>query len=178
MNRNAVIAVATLTLAVGLTSCSTDTSADDPATEETSSEASTPAPEQSESEASDPDVSEDSEASSDESDPDDGTDDSDGSEELIVTIDGSDQTLDLTNVYCDGSPDNIENIIGKTNNQPPLLKVTGDHFAMLKLQKQGAPEKANSPSGLSYGPESVTFSDTTIGSAVVNGTMTCTDWDD
>src|SRR5699024_11505825 len=68
-----------------------------------------------------------------------------------------------TDVYCSGSPGNIEHIIGKVNNQIPLIKVAGNsEFAMVKLQQQGPPEKANNPSNITFGQESVTFKGTEL----------------
>ena len=43
---------------------------------------------------------------------------------------------------------------------------------------QGRPFKANRPKGVDIGDESVTFDGTELGTAVLDGTMTCTDWED
>lgn len=101
------------------------------------------------------------------------------SSSVTVTINGEETVVEPTNVYCSGSPGNIEHIIGKVNNQIPLIKVAGDsEFAMVKLHRQGPPEKAERPSNISFGDEWVAFDDATIGSATVNGTMVCTQWED
>ncbi|HCG55532.1 MULTISPECIES: hypothetical protein [Brevibacterium] len=80
-------------------------------------------------------------------------------------------------MYCSGEPGNIHHIIGKTNNQPPLVKAEKSDFAMVKTG-HGKPFKANQPKGVSYTDDGVSFDETALGSAVLNGTMTCTQWED
>ena len=106
--------------------------------------------------------------------------DSDRPTDSSVTVDlnGDSTVVEPTDVYCSGSPGNIEHIIGKTNNQLPLVEVSGSHFAMVKLEQRGAPERTQNPQGIDYGEDWVTFTDTSIGSATVNGAMVCTDWED
>jgi len=107
------------------------------------------------------------------------TDDAPESSKVTVSIDGQEKVVEPTDVYCSGSPGNIEHIIGKVNNQIPLIKVAGNsEFAMVKLQQQGPPEKANNPSNITFGQEWVTFKDTELGSATLNGSMVCTQWED
>jgi len=107
------------------------------------------------------------------------TDDAPESSKVTVSIDGQEKVVEPTDVYCSGSPGNIEHIIGKVNNQIPLIKVAGNsEFAMVKLQQQGPPEKANNPSNITFGQESVTFKGTELGSATLNGSMVCTQWED
>ena len=98
---------------------------------------------------------------------------------VTVTLDGQDTVVEPTDVYCSGSTGDIEHIVGKVDNQLPLIKVEGhSDFAMVKLHQDGPPEKSNNPKNITFGKKSVKFADTTIGSATVNGTMTCTEWED
>ena len=129
---------------------------------------------------------EDSEDSSDASDSEDDSSAADSSssasrpESSSVTVDlGGDTTVvEPTDVYCSGEPGDIEHIIGKTDNQLPLIEVSGSHFAMVKLDQRGAPEKTQDPQDISYGEDWVTFTDATVGSATLDGSMVCTDWED
>lgn len=114
-------------------------------------------------------------ADSDDADSDDADDDADT--ELTLTVGGDDTTIEPTDVYCSGSEGNIHHIIGKTNDGLPLVKAEDTHFAMVKTGHQ-RPYKAESPSGIDYGKDRVTFDDTSLGSATLNGTMTCTEWED
>ena len=101
-------------------------------------------------------------------------------ESSSVTVDlGGDTTVvEPTDVYCSGEPGDIEHIIGKTDNQLPLIEVSGSHFAMVKLDQRGTPEKTQDPQDISYGEDWVTFTDATVGSATLDGSMVCTDWED
>ena len=105
-----------------------------------------------------------------------GSDDNDA-DDLVVTVDGEETAIDPTAVYCSGSEGNIHHIIGKTDNGPPLVKAEGTHFAMVKTGHQ-RPYKAQSPDGVEYHKDRVTFTDTELDSATLNGTMVCTDWED
>lgn len=105
------------------------------------------------------------------------TDGDDADTELTLTVGGDDTTIEPTDVYCSGSEGNIHHIIGKTNDGLPLVKAEDTHFAMVKTGHQ-RPYKAESPSGIDYGKDRVTFDDTSLGSATLNGTMTCTEWED
>jgi|GEM_PF-3294496 len=106
----------------------------------------------------------------------DGTDDSE-TEDLVLTVRGEKTTIEPTAVYCSGAPGNIRHIIGKTNNGLPLVKAEGTRFAMVKTGQQ-RPYKAESPDGIEYHKDRVTFNDTELGSATLNGSMACTDWED
>lgn len=122
-------------------------------------------------------------------DEDSGTDDSsstdedsgsaDDSEESHLKLDTGEKTItiDPTDVYCSGKPGSLRHIIGKTNNELPLVKAEGTDFVMVKVG-QGRPFKANHPKGVDIGDESVTFDGTELGTAVLDGTMTCTDWEE
>ncbi len=173
MRRHLLIpSLATLALAAGLSACSAD---EEPTTApETPGETATTQDPASEEPADEAEPT--AEASPSQTAPaDDPAEDPAG---LTVTLDGEKNTLDLTDVYCDGAPGSLEHAIGKTDNQPPLVEVAADGFVMVKVHRQGPPEKADSPAGVTIADESVTFDDAKIGGAVLSGTMTCTSWDD
>lgn len=106
----------------------------------------------------------------------DGSDDA-NTDALTLRVSGDETTIEPTDVYCSGSEGNIHHIIGKTNDGLPLVKAEDTHFAMVKTSHQ-RPYKAESPSGIDYGKDRVTFDDTSLGSATLNGTMVCTEWED
>lgn len=95
---------------------------------------------------------------------------------LTLKTDSDKVMIEPTDVYCSGDPGNIDHIIGKTNNELPLVKVEKKEFVMVKTG-HGRPYKANRPNGIDYGDRSVSFDGTKVGSAVLNGTMTCTKWE-
>lgn len=98
--------------------------------------------------------------------------------ELVLTVAGDEQVLEPTDVYCSGDVGNIRHIIGKTNNQLPIVEAKGTEFAMVKTGP-GKPYRMPQPAGISYGEDSVTFDGTELGAgAVLDGTMTCTAWED
>lgn len=84
--------------------------------------------------------------------------------------------IEPTDVYCSGEPGSISHIIGKTNNELPLIKVEKTEFVMVKTG-HGRPYKTNGPNGIHYGENSVSFDGTEVGSAVLSGSMTCTEWE-
>ncbi len=100
------------------------------------------------------------------------------SSSVTVVLDGSSTVVEPTDVYCSGAPGSIEHLIGKTNNQLPLIEVSGSHFAMVKLDQRGAPERTENPQGITVGEDWVTFTDATVGGATLDGSMVCTDWED
>lgn len=175
MRRQTLLAPLTaLVLAAGLTACGSgddsSTGPQSPAESRPAQDTATPAPtEEADEPTNEPTPEESSSPEASESPDDTG---------LAVTVGGERTTLDLTDVYCDGSPGDLRHAVGKTHNAPPLVKVEDDGFVMVKLQRQGPPEKADSPEGVTIGDESVTFDDTRVGEAVLSGTMTCTAWDD
>ncbi|PRZ36574.1 lipoprotein antigen [Antricoccus suffuscus] len=95
---------------------------------------------------------------------------------LTLTVNGQQTELMPTDVYCSGTPGDIQHIIGKTNNQLPLVEAEKSNFAMVKIG-QGAPHKTQQPDGISYGADSVTFVNVSLGSATLDGTMACTKWE-
>ena len=107
------------------------------------------------------------------------TETADDSQESKLTLETGEKTVTIepTDVYCSGEPGSLHHIIGKTDNELPLVKAEGTDFVMVKVG-QGRPYKANNPKGVAIGDESVTFDGTELGSATLDGTMTCTDWED
>ena len=95
---------------------------------------------------------------------------------VTVTLDGDTEEIVFTDAYCSGPTGDIRNIIGKVNNQPPLLKVSGSNHVMLKMGNE-QPYKGQVSDGLTITDESVTFDDVSVSRAVIDGTMTCTSWD-
>jgi hypothetical protein len=55
----------------------------------------------------------------------------------------------------------------------PLIEVTPGEFAMVKLEREGAPEKSTSAAGITAEDGAVTFDAAEIGDAVVHGTVNC-----
>lgn len=94
---------------------------------------------------------------------------------LTVTIDGATQDITFTDAYCSGPEGNIKNIIGKVDNRPPLLKVSGSDHVMLKMGNE-KPYENHVSEGLTFTDNDVTFDDVTIQGAVVDGTLACTSW--
>lgn len=94
-----------------------------------------------------------------------------------MSTDSEKVTIKPTDVYCSGDPGNIRHIIGKTDNELPLIKVEKSEFVLVKTG-HGRPYKAKEPNGIDYGDNSVSFDETEVGSAVLNGSMTCTEWED
>lgn len=104
----------------------------------------------------------------------------DGSAEtapLKLTTPSGTTTLALTDVHCSGQPGHLHHIIGKTNHQLPLVELTPDEFAMVKVG-QGRPFKTTDPAGVTIDNDGVTVADAAIGGATLNGAMTCTTWED
>lgn len=93
-----------------------------------------------------------------------------------VSLDGDAEDITFTDVYCSGSSGDIQNMIGKVNNQPPLLKVSGSDHVMLKMGQE-QPYTAQVSDGLTLEDESVTFDEVSVSGAVIDGTMECTSWD-
>jgi len=163
---------------LALSGCSGSDEAEQPATEDAQGAETVDQSEQAsdESENAD-DGSEDAE--DDESETVEASDPADETEDSKLTLDTGEKTVTIepTDVYCSGEPGNLRHIIGKTNNELPLVKAEGSDFVMVKIG-QGKPYKTDQPGGVDFGDESVTFDGTEVGSATLDGTMTCTDWED
>src|SRR5699024_9148128 len=80
---------------------------------------------------------------------------------LTVTIDRDAQDITFTDAYCSGPEGDIKNIIGKVNNRPPLIKVSGSHHVMLKMGNE-RPYEQEVSEGLTVTDNDVTFDDATI----------------
>ncbi|GAA1936970.1 hypothetical protein GCM10009689_16770 [Brevibacterium antiquum] len=96
---------------------------------------------------------------------------------VTLSTDSEKVAIEPTDVYCSGEPGSIRHIIGKTNNEVPLIKVEKTEFVMVKTG-HGRPYKSKGPNGIHYGENSVSFDGTEVGSAVLSGSMTCTKWQD
>src|SRR5699024_7322002 len=168
--RNIAIAAAALFFMAG---CST-TEESSPESEETTAEASTapaeittPEDETESSEASAPEENTESNSDSDaESD----------SNTVTVTIDGDTEDITFTDAYCSGPQGDIKNIIGKVDNRPPLLKVSGSDHVMLKMGEE-RPYESQVSEGLEINDETVTFDNVSVEGATIDGALTCTSWD-
>lgn len=164
---------------LALSGCSGSASDDSEQSQSESSQSQSP-------EASDPSPSRQA-PTEDSNDPDEGSEESGAddpespapSEDSELTLDtgGKTVTIEPTDVYCSGKPGSLQHIIGKTDDELPLVKAEGTDFVMVKVG-EGRPYKTNSPKGVNVGDESVTFDGTELGSATLDGTMTCTDWED
>lgn len=97
--------------------------------------------------------------------------------EITVTVGGTDTVITPDQVYCSGEKGKLRHIIGKTNNQPPLVEATPGEFAMVKLDQKSAPYKAEKPAGITFGDKSATFDATVLGDATVNGSLVCSVWE-
>ncbi|WP_298415719.1 hypothetical protein [Brevibacterium sp.] len=160
---------------LALSGCSGSDEAEQPATEDAQGAETVDQSEQAESE----DGSEDAEDADDESETAEASEPADEAEDSKLTLDTGAKTITIhpTDVYCSGEPGNLRHIIGKSNNEPPLVKAEGSDFVMVKIG-QGKPYKTDQPGGVDFDDESVTFDGTEVGSATLDGTMTCTDWED
>ncbi|WP_209326197.1 hypothetical protein [Brevibacterium renqingii] len=174
--------ISTVALAglLALSGCSGSASDDSeqPQSEDTQSQ-SPEAAEETPSEQAPPEDSDENEDSDDSSDQEKDSESADDSADSKLTLDTGEKTVTIepTDVYCSGEPGSLQHIIGKTDNELPLVKAEGTDFVMAKIG-QGRPFKANNPKGVDVGDESVTFDGTKLGSATLDGTMTCTDWED
>ena len=97
--------------------------------------------------------------------------------QIVVSISATSSVITPDAVNCSGEKGNIRHIIAKTNNQPPLVEATPD-FVWIKLDRSRATYRSEDPIGMTFDDTSVTFLDVTMGDAVVNGTLVCTDWED
>ncbi|MFE1083332.1 MULTISPECIES: hypothetical protein [Brevibacterium] len=161
---------------LALSGCSGANGTDEPQTDDSSSQDTASAPNESTSATTD-DADESAEDPDDSSE--EGSPTADDSADSTLTLDTGEKTVTIepTAVYCSGEPGSLQHIIGKTDNELPLVKAEGTDFVMVKVG-QGRPYKANNPKGIAIGDESVTFDGTELGSATLDGTMTCTDWED
>lgn len=168
--RRVTALAACLTLGLSLAACSSDTPAESP-----SSPASSPAA--TETTDSSPEETEDATQSAS---PEETTEAPAPATESKVSIDLGGNVTDFApaHVYCKGKPDAIHHVAAKAERGLPIVEFTPGEFAMVKIQQQGAPEKTNSPDGITVSGESITFDHAKIGNATVTGTLTCTTFED
>src|SRR5699024_5509578 len=148
---------------LALSRCSSSDEAERPATEDAQGAETVDQSEQAESEDSDEgsedadDESEDAEEADDESETAEASEPADETEDSKLTLDTGEKTVTIepTDVYCSGEPGSLRHIIGKTNNELPLVKAEGSDFVMVKIG-QGKPYKTDQPGGVDFGDESVT----------------------
>jgi|GEM_PF-2998059 len=95
---------------------------------------------------------------------------------VSVTIDGETEEITFSDAYCSGPQGEIKNIIGKVNNRPPLLKVSGSEHVMLKMGEE-RPYESQVSEGLDISGETVTFDEVSVEGATIDGALTCTSWD-
>src|SRR5699024_10381842 len=165
---------------LALSGCSGSDEAEQPATEDAQGTETVDQSEQASDESEDTDDGcEDADDAVDESETAEASEPADETEDSKLTLDTGEKTVTIepTDVYCSGAPGSLRHIIGKTNNELPLVKAEGSDFVMVKIG-QGKPYKTDQPSGVDFGDKSVTFDGTEVGSATLDGTMTCTDWED
>src|SRR5699024_7547568 len=123
--------------------------------------------------------SEDAEDADDEAETAEASEPADESEDAKLSAKTGAKTVTIgpPDASCAGERGRLRHIIGKTNTELRLVKAGGSDFVMVK-SGEGKPYKADQPSGVDFGDESVTFDGTEVGSATLDGTMTCTDWED
>ncbi|MFG7946218.1 hypothetical protein [Streptomyces cacaoi] len=96
---------------------------------------------------------------------------------LKLTTPSGSTALAPTDVYCSGEPGELRHLIGRTNHRTPLVKVVPGEFAMVELG-HGRPYKSSAPTGVSVEKDGITFAGTKLGNATLEGTVTCTRWQD
>ena len=90
---------------------------------------------------------------------------------------GSSLVIEPTEVYCSGEPGGLRHVVGKTDNEPPLVEVDRDGFVLVKVQ-QGRPWRAEDVTGLAWSDDGVELDDVDLGDVTANGTLICTDYED
>ena len=97
-----------------------------------------------------------------------------GTDALTITLNGDETSFTPEIVRCNGEPGTIRNaVITMKNDELPLVKVTPGEFAMVKLDQRGEPEKSSSTKNITAEDGEIVFDSATIGSATVDGTVTC-----
>lgn len=93
---------------------------------------------------------------------------------LTITHDGEETAFTPDIVRCEGEPGTIRHVsLAMEGEELPLVEVTPGEFAMVKLEREGAPEKSTSTAGITAQDGSVAFDAAEIGDAVVHGTVNC-----
>ncbi|WP_062946733.1 hypothetical protein [Brachybacterium sp. sponge] len=93
---------------------------------------------------------------------------------LTITHDGEETAFTPEVVRCEGEPGTIRHLTLKMEgDELPLVEVTPGEFAMVKLEREGAPEKSTSTAGITAEDGAVEFDAAEIGDVVVHGTVNC-----
>lgn len=93
---------------------------------------------------------------------------------LTITLDGEEISFTPEIVRCDGEPGTIRNaVLTMADGELPLIEVTPGEFVMVKLERQGEPEKSTSPERILAEDDAISFDGARIGDAVVEGTVQC-----
>lgn len=93
---------------------------------------------------------------------------------LTLTHDGEETSFTPEVVRCEGEPGTIRHVtLTMDGEELPLVEVTPDEFAMVKLEREGPPEKSSSTEGIAAEDGSVAFDAAEIGDVVVHGTVNC-----
>ena len=93
---------------------------------------------------------------------------------LTLTQDGEKSEFTPEVVRCEGEPGTIRRVtLAMDGDELPLVEVTPDEFAMVKLEREGPPEKSSSTEGIAAEDGSVAFDAAEIGDVVVHGTVNC-----
>lgn len=93
---------------------------------------------------------------------------------LTITHEGEETAFTPEVVRCEGEPGTIRHVaLALEGEEFPLLEVSPGEFAMVKLEREGAPEKSSSTAGITAEDGSVAFDAAEIGDAVVHGTVNC-----
>jgi hypothetical protein len=93
---------------------------------------------------------------------------------LTITHDGEETAFAPEVVRCEGESGTIHHVtLTMEGDELPLIEVTPGEFAMVKLEREGAPEKSTSAAGITAEDGAVTFDAAEIGDAVVHGTVNC-----
>lgn len=110
---------------------------------------------------------------------------------LTVTFDGDAEDVTFSRVYCAGSPGQLHHMTAKLgkqhqhghhghghgHHQATMLKVSDSNHVLLKLGP-GKPDSAQVTEGLTISDETIVFDGVTVADAILDGTLTCTAWDD
>ncbi len=93
---------------------------------------------------------------------------------LTITHGGEEISFSPEVVRCEGEPGPIRHLtLTMDGEELPLVEVTPGEFAMVKLEREGAPEKSSSTEGITAEDGAVEFDAAEIGDVVVHGRVNC-----
>ena len=93
---------------------------------------------------------------------------------LTITHDGEETAFTPEVVRCEGEPGTIRHVaLTMDGDELPLVEVTPGELAMVKLEREGAPEKSSATEGITAEDGAVAFDAAEIGDVVVHGTVNC-----